>query len=320
MNYTPEYIENFNDKYFLRLKIDDKIYNIYYGPLKAILFFTSSFKSMAHLKNYILKMMNITNDEEKKQISSIDLYMKKDRTKTSVLVSFDETDLLYVTSADLHKRIISNRLLDDLKFTEFLCELFEENYKEKIKEKYHAGKRSTKIDVIREMIGDKPGISFEEAIKNDDDVSYEMVRKICQSKTKKAKLIEKVKEKLNVNDNLLDDDVVYTRSRKLNNSLMFVDEEDQNVYLKNYLCSVIFDQVFRHFDEKLKVEIRRKEEELKRLRQRKNEDLYNYNRMMQLKEYEEDNYEDYLLQEGIPVNNNGEPLFDQEYDLENKSK
>ena len=60
-------------------------------------------------------------------------------------IQFDQTDLLYVTTNDLHKKIIDEKLLDDPMFIEFFCELFETNYREKLKGKYQRSVISTRM-------------------------------------------------------------------------------------------------------------------------------------------------------------------------------
>jgi len=316
-----EYKENYNELYDLIIEVDNKKYYVYTGLQKELLKFSTDRYDAASITSKIIESLNIHKYDKvsRKKFENINYYMKKRGSKElKPLVYYNKRDNLYVTSNDILRIMINNNLIKDSDFMNEVCLLFDKDYEEKGKKNFdHKAKRASNIDMVKRIIvrheDYKPGMhTFKEDIARYDDALYYVLYTICRSYNKKEKLINLLKEKINTNS-LLKDNVYSERQTKLGYYLMKKDENNILSNKKHFIEYIIAKRISSVLDYHYK-------EKGKETKTKFDSKLDEYKLKAALIKHENNDYYEYLIQEGIPVNDAGEPLFDQEYDLDNKKK
>lgn len=352
---SREYIENFNKKYYLFFTYENKTYIVYEGSLKSILKYTmykdfryTSIYDESSLKTILIK--NIKKEfkafsgSENINKGSFFISSSKDGKNKIDLLYCNMMDVLYTEANDIKHYINNLRINKDdfnnpskekIEFAKFICELIDEDYKEKLKEERLSHDRTTNLDVLRKKVSSSINYSnyrknnnddlfFEKFILFDDDVFLTALEYICKDFSKKTKLINKIK---NIKPGYIltmlgTKDDINKEYKKRSWNL--------HVYLKNncesrkYIEKSIYDSFIKN-----KI-IESKIIEEKDVKENSPEEK---NINIEYQEYvdahkkeepkEESTYVEYLIQEGISnvlKNDNGDILFDQEYDLDDMKK
>ncbi len=348
---SEEYLDNFSKKYYLFgfFKIDGKTIKIplYYGSLRSILKYTtykntekmSSINNERDFKNVLRHNLlenknvffNIPFDETTFFISSD----KNCRNKKELKFS-DSRDLLFCNSEDIYYAIRNMMIkeyefeappIEKLEFAKFICELIDKDYKEKLKNSRENHVKTTSLDVIRKSAGiakmnsNLSNVTFEKIVLYDYNTFITAIEYICKDIDQKEKLINKVlcitNKKQILSDKEMDD-----RSYKLTCKLKRNGESRK--FLEGQIYNVISEMKFISpikSNDKSKInksykEYETEDPELRRLELALNNSTNNEVKESILRKYQQRSYELYLMQEDIPLNDAGEPLYDQDYDVE----
>lgn len=348
---SEEYLDNFNKKYYLFgfFKIDGKTIKIplYYGSLRSILKYTT-YKSME-------KMSSINNEKDFRNVLRYNLlkdknvffnipfdettfFMSSDKNciNKKQLKFSDSRDLLFCNSKDIYYAIRNMMIkeyeleappVEKLEFAKFICELIDPDYKEKLKNSREEHVRTTSLDVIRKKAGiaksngNLSNLTFEEIVLYDYDTFITAIEYICKDVDQKEKLINKVLCITNKKQ-ILSDKEMDARSYKLTCKLKRNGESRK--FLEGQIYNVISEMKFispiklddkRNINKSYK-EYETEDPELKRLELELNNSTDDETKESILRKYQQRSYELYLMQEDIPLNDAGEPLYEQDYDIE----
>lgn len=351
MKRIEEYLDNFGKKYYLFgfFNIDGKTIKIplYHGSLRSILKYTT-------YKN-IEEMSSIDNESDLRKVLKYNLlknrniYFNIPFDETTFFISSDKNcrnkmklkysnsrDLLFCNSEDIYYAINHMMIkkyefeappIEKLEFAKFICELIDQDYKEKLKESREEHVKTTNLDVIRKLAGNAKinsnlsNITFEKLVLYDYNTFITAIEFICKDVNKKEKLINKVlliTNKKQILSNKEMDNRSYKLTCKLKKdceSRKYLEGQIYNVMSKMHFLSPIKPDDKKNIN-KSNEEYETEDSKLQKLESELNNSTNDKLKESILKKYQQRSYELYLMQENIPLNDAGEPLYDQDYDIE----
>lgn len=326
--FNEEYQKNFNKKCYLCMHVNGKVIYIYEGNLKSILKYTTYCDSE---KELIEKLNYNLNSESgicfKSFKCKLTMRFNKNGPDYDVKYKNDEK-LLFLTSMDIYKKLLKANLTlsrnevysaPDLKIElySFMCSLIDKNYKEEIKKSRESHNATTALDVIRTMAGKSRNnvaclnhASFETIIGYERDVLITLLNYICKDYLKKQDLLNELSKYIDLS---IDEKVMKDRREELKDCIQIENVGDNRKDFENQIKSNLIEADLAYYFNKSKNAVGQfYSERQEEIRRKKFEE--------QLREYEEEttDFEKYLLQEGIPINDFGIPMYDSEYDLPKK--
>ena len=350
--FNREYLNNFNKKYYLFICDGDKKIPIYHGSLRSILRFTTyrDFKSVSNSSDFNFKKNLVWNLDRTYNLVLSDFFFSnysfkmgpnKNGSNCTDLIYSKDLDILYAEAADIRNYIdeftikrseFDNPSEDKLVFAKLICELIDKDYKERLKEPRESHNGTTQLDVLRTSVAKSPNYYslrkgkdfFTKFVLYDSEVLLTALEYICKDVNKKKTLLDEISKRkpgyiLKSNDKISEYTVYKRRVShmwlKLNNDGETSREIWDSIY--NTLVDKKIINLEEHKYKKPVEPVKIKEEPKKSYQEQKiDEYLKKIIKEQEEVELHEDSYTDYLNQEGIFYNDAGEPLYDQEYDLE----
>lgn len=354
--YERDYLKNFNKKYYLFLCADDKMIPVYHGSLRSILRFTS-YRDFNHISNSnenSFKRNLIWNLNKTYDVLLPDLFFSKYTFKMGPnkngnncvdLVYSKDLDVLYAEAADIRNYVDELRIKrydfdnpseEKLEFARLICELIDKNYKIRLREPRESHVGTTQLDVLRTVAAKSPNYYelkgsdnfFTKFATFDSEVLLTALEYICKDVNKKRVLLDEISKRkagyiLRSNDRTSEYKVYKRRMSHMYIKLNQDGETSREIWQSIY--NTLVDKKIIDLDEYGVKKIEQpiiKTEEVKKSYQDKKIDEYLKGKLeeKEIAKLKEDSYTDYLIQEGIFYNDAGEPLFDQEYDLDSAKR